>query len=420
MDEHSIWLLVAIIICIILSAFFSATETAFSTLSRARIKNMIQDGNKKAKIALRLSENYDVLISSILIGNNIVNITCATFATVFFSGLIGDKNGPTVSTIVITVIVLIFGEVTPKSIAKEIPEQYASAVAPVFSFLNIVFKPINFVLLKIKGTIRKMLGVEKSGGITENELLSMVDEAEQEGGLNEDESELIKNAIEFNDVEACDILTPRIDVEGVEVNSTNEEIFELFRETGFSRLPVYRDTIDSILGVINEKDFHNNIMGSNHSIKTIMKPAEFIPPSMKISELLKNLQRRKLHIAVVVDEFGGTEGIVTMEDMLEELVGEIWDEHDEIFAAITDLGDGKFVVPTENDLDDLFEMFQITQQTDSSTINGWIIENLDKIPSVGDSFDLDNLTVVVTKSESQRATEINVIVNHEKIIEEED
>ncbi len=418
MDDQSIWLIVSLVILVFLSAFFSATETAFSCVSRARLKSHIQDGNKKAKLALKLTDKYDELLSTVLIGNNIVNIATATLATVLFTNFFAG-DGPTISTIVVTVVVLIFGEVTPKSIAKQMPEKYAAFVAPVFVFLNVVFKPINFLLVKFKALISKIIGVEESVGITETELLTIVDEAEQDGGINESESELIKNAIEFNDLEAGDILTPRIDVAGAEESMTTAEIAQIFKETGYSRLPVFKDTIDTIIGVINHKDFCNYIVDTDESIKTIMKPAEFVPPSVKICELLKDLQRRKIHMAVIVDEFGGTEGIITMEDILEELVGEIWDEHDEIFEAITELGDGKYIVPTENDLEDLFEMFMIEQKTEASTINGWVVENIDKIPAVNDSFDLDNLTVTVTKAESQRATEINITVNFQKQIEED-
>ncbi|MEG1427178.1 MAG: hemolysin family protein, partial [Oscillospiraceae bacterium] len=322
--------------------------------------------------------------------------------------------------IVTTVVVLIFGEITPKSLAKENPEGFAMAVAPVVNVLNILFSPINFLLVKFKMMISKLFRVKNSGGITENELLTLVDEAEHDGGIDEHESELIRNAIEFNDLEALDIFTPRIDVTAIDVSATNEEIAKIFRETGYSRLPVYEETIDSIVGVINEKDFHNYIIGTAKNIESIMKPAEFIPPSMKISELLKKLQRNKLHIAVLVDEFGGTEGIVTLEDILEELVGEIWDEHDEILASIRDMGDGSYIVPTGNDLDDLFDQFHITALSEASTINGWVIENIDKIPDVGDRFDFDNLTVTVTKAENQRATEIAIQVNFEKEPEEDE
>lgn len=420
MDSHSITLVLFIVILIMLSAFFSATETAFSSLSRVRIKNLAQDGNKRAKLAYKLSENYDELLSSILIGNNIVNITSATCATVLFVNLIGN-SGATVSTIVMTVVVLIFGEITPKSLAKENPENFAMTVAPAIQFLIYLLKPVNFLLIKLKSGVGKLFRIKSSANtITENELLTIVDEAEQVGGIDSHEGELIRNVIEFNDLEAIDIMTPRIDVTAVDVTETNEEIASVFKETGFSRLPVYEETIDSIIGVINEKDFHNYIYGTKNSIRTIMKPAEYIPPSAKISELLKKLQHNKLHIAVIVDEFGGTEGIVTLEDILEELVGEIWDEHDEIQDGVKDLGNNNFMVPTSMDLDDLFDMFQIEDTTEASTINGWVIEHIDKIPDEGDSFDFDNLTVKVSRAEGQKAEEILIKVNYEKKSEEDE
>ncbi|MFI3206013.1 MAG: hemolysin family protein [Clostridia bacterium] len=418
-DEQTVWFIVSLVILVALSAFFSATETAFSSINRARLKNMAQDGDKKAKLAYKLSEKYDELLSTILIGNNIVNIATATIATLLCVQF-WQNNGATISTIITTVVVLIFGEITPKSIAKQIPESYAIAVSPVINMLMFILKPINFLLIKLKSCVTGLFDVQASSGLTEDELLTLVDEAEQGGELNEEKSELIKNAIEFNDVEAIDIFTPRTDVEAISIDDSVEKITEVFNSTGFSRLPVYKDTIDTVLGVINEKDFHKYILGKNKDISSILKPAEFIPPSMKISSLLKILQRRKVHFAVIVDEFGGTEGIVTMEDILEELVGEIWDEHDEVVDAIRDIGDGKFIVPTDNELDDMLEMFKVTEETEASTINGWVVDNIDKIPAVGDSFELDNLTVFVTKSESQRATEIQITVNFEKIIKEED
>lgn len=419
MDTHSITLIVIIVILICLSAFFSATETAYSSLSRARIKNLAHEGNKRARLAFKLSENYDELISTILVGNNIVNIASATLATVLFVKSLGD-SGATISTIIMTVVVLIFGEVTPKSLAKENPENFAIAVAPAINVLIYVLKPINFLLVKFKGLVSKIFKVKSSGGITENELLTLVDEAEQVGGIDSRESELLRNVIEFNDLEAIDIITPRIDVTAVDVTSTNTEITNIFKETGYSRLPVYEETIDSIVGVINEKDFHNYVFGTENTIEMIMKPAEFIPPSVKISELLKTLQRNKLHIAVIVDEFGGTEGIVTLEDILEELVGEIWDEHDEICDGVKDLGEGNFLVPTTMDLDDLFDMFDIDDVSEASTVNGWVIEHTDKIPDPGDTFDYDNLTVKVTRVQNQRAEEILVKVNFEKMKNDDD
>lgn len=392
---------------------------------------MAAEGNKKARLAYRLAENYDELISSILVGNNIVNIAAATIGTLLFVDWLGG-NGASVSTVFMTVVTLVFGEITPKSLAKECPEKFAMTVAPVMNVLNTVLKPLNFLLIQLKSSVGKLLKVDGSNSaITENELLTIVDEAEQVGGLDSNESELIRNVIEFNDLQAGDIITPRVDVTAVDITTPNEEIAEVFKTSGYSRLPVYRDTIDDIVGILYEKDFHNYVAGTTNSIETIMKPAEFIPPTVKISELLKKFQRTKLHIAVVVDEFGGTEGIVTMENILEELVGDIWDEHDEVEDGAKKLEDGSYLVPEDMDLDDFFEQFSIRTETEASTINGWITEHIGKIPEVGDAFDFENpptedsdkdeskenrpkkLHIEVTKTEGQKAEEIHVTFLHE-------
>lgn len=393
---------------------------------------MAAEGNKKAKLAYKLAENYDELISSTLVGNNVVNIAATTIGTLLFVGWLGS-NGATVSTIFMTVITLVFGEITPKSLAKECPEKFAITVASIINILITVLKPVNFLLIKLKSSVGKLLKVSgTTNGITENELLTIVDEAEQVGGLDSNESELIHNVIEFNDLQAGDIITPRVDVTAVDITTPNEEIADVFKTSGYSRIPVYKDTIDDIIGILYEKDFHNYVAGTTKSIETIMKPAEFIPPTVKISELLKKFQQTKLHIAVVVDEFGGTEGIVTMENILEELVGDIWDEHDEVEAGIKKLDDGSFIVPEDMDLDDFFEQFSINTETEASTINGWITEQIGKIPEVGDAFDFENpasddgeddenkkakpqkLHIEVTQTEGQKAEEIHVTFLHEK------
>ena len=419
MDSHSITMICVLVVLVALSAFFSATEMAFSTLSKPRLKSLTQDGNRRAKLALKLADNYDELLSTILIGNNIVNIASSSIATVLFVKYFADK-GTTISTIVMTVIILLFGEISPKSIAKEMAEPYAMAVAPVMNLLIKLFKPLNFILIHVTSMLRKMFKFKNTSAITESELLNIVEDAAQDGGIDSGESELLINAIEFNETEAIDIFTPRIDVTAIDITTTNEEIAQVFKESGYSRLPVYEETIDSIVGVINEKDFHNYVFGTDNDIQIILKPAEFIPPSMKIPQLLKLLQKNKLHIAVIVDEFGGTEGIVTIEDILEELVGEIWDEHDEIEDGIKELDNNKYIVPASMELEEFFEKFEIEDNTEVSTINGWVIEKTDKIPDVGDSFDYENLTVKVTKVDGQRADEIHVTVNSPKEKTEDD
>ena len=398
MDSHSTGLIIALIVLIVLSAYFSATETAFSSLNRIRLKNLADNGNKRAKLAYKLVDNYDELISSVLVGNNIVNISASSLATVLFIKAFGD-NGPTVSTIAMTIIVLIFGEVTPKSISKEAPEAFAMFSAPIINVLIYVFKPINVCLVGIKKLVKKFVKVSNDRTISE--------------------SELIHNVIEFDDLEAIDIMTPRVDVEAVDKTSTVQEIADLFTETGFSRLPVYEETIDSIVGIINEKDFHNLVLRDGNAVKQIIKPVEFIPPSMKISALLKLLQQNKSHLAVIVDEFGGTEGIVTLEDIIEELVGEIWDEHDEVVEAFQKVSDNEYLVDCSTDLDELLEYFRLKSDSEASTINGWVIEQLDRIPEKGDCFDFENLHVVVEETEYQRATRVRITVSPKKEESEE-
>ncbi len=412
MDSHSIGLILALIVLVSLSAFFSATETAYMSLNRVRIKNMANDGDRRARRVMKLLDSYDRLLATVLIGNNIVNISSASIATVLFVSFF-KNNGATVSTVVMTLVVLIFGEITPKSLAKEAADSFALKVAGPVTVLNTLFFPLSFLLIHLKSAVSRLIRVEKSGGITEDELLTLVDEAEQDGGIDSGEKELFHNVIEFTDLDAGDILTPRIDVVAIDIEETPAALQKLFEETGFSRIPVYRETIDNIVGVVNEKDFHRHLRGTENTIESILQPALFIPPSVKISELLKQLQQKKVHIAVVVDEFGGTEGIVTIEDIVEELVGEIWDEHDTVAAEIRKIGENTFAVPASTELSEFFEHFGVEEETDVSTVNGWVTAHIGKIPAVGDTFDFENLTVTVTATDEQRASEIEVTV-HEK------
>lgn len=419
MDSHSITLLIVLIISVGLSAFFSATETAFMSLSRIKIKNLAQMGDKKAQRVLRLSENPDKLLSTVLIGNNIVNIASASIATVLFVKYLGD-NGATVSTVVMTVIVLIFGEVSPKGIAKEVPEKFAMAVSGVISMLITVFTPFSFLLVKLKDLLSRMFRVEAESGFSEDELLTIVDEAEQDGGLDSNESELIRNAIEFTDHTAQDILTPRIDVTATDVKTSAEEMAALFRESGFSRIPLYEETVDNIVGIINEKDFYNHTADGEKPLREIMQSAMFVPASVKVPDLLAEMQAKKTHMAIVVDEFGGTEGIVTLEDILEELVGEIWDEHDEEEEEdITAVAEDTFTVSASTPVDDFFEEFDVSEETEVATVNGWVQSHTGKLPEVGDTFDFEHLTVTVMSVDEQRAEEVQVVVHPKEVQEEE-
>ena len=394
--------LIIILLCIIMSGYFSATETAFSSLNRIRIKNMADKGNKRAALVLKLSEDYDRLLSTILIGNNIVNIACASLSTLLFVRLLGEDAGASVSTAVTTVIVLVFGEVSPKSIAKESPEKFSMFSAPILNFMAVLLTPLNFLFKQWKKVLSRFFHSSASQGITEEELITIVEEARQDGGIDEQEGDLLRNALEFNELKAADILTPRIDVVGVNVCAGAEEIASVFTETGYSRLPVYQDSIDNIVGILYHKDFYNKIYGTGKGIKDVIRPALFITRHKKISQLLQELQASNHHIAVVIDEFGGTVGIVTLEDILEELVGEIWDEHDEIIRSVEKLSDDEFLVLGNANVDKLLELLGYDEETEAVTVNGWIMNELQKLPEKGDSFCFHEWQITVMEMEERR------------------
>lgn len=411
MDSHSTTLILVLIVLVIGSAYFSATETAFSSLNRIRLKSLMNAGNKRAKLAYELSENYDELISTVLVGNNLVNIASTTISALLFVSALGDAAGPTVSTIVMTVVVLIFGEVSPKSMAKVNAESFAMISAPFIRVLIVVLKPVNFLFSKLQKGLSKLVRPAQDHGVTDSELLTLVEEAEQEGGIDKSESAMLRNVIEFDDIQAIEIMTPRVDVEALPRDAGPDQAALVFRETGYSRLPVYDDTIDSIIGVIHEKDLFSRPWVNDRDLTAILKPAEFIPPSMKISDLMRLLQQKKQHMAVIVDEFGGTEGIVTLEDVIEELVGEIWDEHDDVVQeGILPIGEGFYRVYGSAATDDLFQVLHLDCETDASTVNGWLAEQLDRIPQAGDSLQYQNIHFWVTKAANNRAEEIRVKV----------
>ncbi len=407
MDSDSISLII-IVVCVVMSAYFSATETAFSSLNRIRIKNMADKGDRKAALVMRLSEHYDSMLSTILVGNNIVNIASASLATLIFVDLLGEEAGASVSTAVTTVVVLIFGEVSPKSIAKESPERFACFSAPFLNILMKILTPVNFLFAQWKKLLSLIFRSEEDKGITEEELLTIVEEAQQEGGIDEQEGSLIRSAIEFNEMEAADIFTPRIDVTGVALGTPVEEVAEIFERTGYSRLPVYEDSIDHITGIIYEKDFHNRVYRKGESLESIVQPALFIVKTRKIGELLTQLQSRKMHMAVIVDEFGVTSGIVTLEDILEELVGEIWDEHDRVEQEVEKLSDGEYLVSGKADVEKLFHMLGRKEEFEVLTVAGWVMNVLGKVPEEGEHFEDEAMEVRVEKMNGKRVEKVRL------------
>ena len=410
MDDGSITLLVALIVLIAFSAFFSASETAFSSLNQIRLKSRAEEGDTSAARVLAMAEKYDKLLSSILIGNNIVNIAAASIGTVLFTKWLGAERGATVSTMVLTIVVLIFGEVTPKSLAKEMPETVATAVAPALSLLMLVLTPLTWLFSQWKRLLNHFVHSSESDTITEGELMTMVSEAENDGELTDRESQLIRSAIEFDDVEVEEILTPRVDVIAVEDDLSLDEVADTFAESGYSRLPVYHGTIDNIIGVVHEKDFYLGRLRKDTTLEDLVKPTLYTTGSTQISQLLRTLREQHHHMAVVVDEYGGTEGIITLEDILEELVGEIWDEHDEVTEDFRKQSDGSWLVSGSASVDDLFETLDLPEDEDidSNTVNGLVQEKTCHLPKVGDHFSLGEYDGVVTRTARRRVTEVRL------------
>mgnify|MGYP005798709807 FL=1 len=409
-DSSSLTMIVILILLVILSAYFSATETAFTSLNRIRLKSKADAGNRRAALALKLVDQYNNLLSTILVGNNIVNLSASSLATVFFTEGLRLQNGAVISTVVITIVVLVFGEVSPKSLAKEYPESFAMFSAPIMRILMVILTPVNFLFSLLKKLLSKVFHKQGDSGITEEELVTMVDQAESEGGLDQHESKLIRSAIEFNDMEVDEILTPRVDIVAMEDTDSMDDIAQAFAESGYSRLPVYHEDIDDIIGVIHEKDFHAARYRGQTDVKAITGPMLYTTGNTKISELLRILQREKAHMVIVVDEYGGTEGLVTLEDIVEELVGEIWDEHDEVIEEFKKQEDGSYLISCSADLTDLFDLFSIKGECDANTISGWVMEQIGRIPEEGDHFVSDGLDVTVTKVDHRRVLEIRVEV----------
>lgn len=410
-------MLFIILLCVVMSAYFSATETAFNTFNKIRVKNLAEKGNKRAARALELAENYDTLISTILIGNNIVNILAASLATLYFTNLLAGGSAAqfatTISTAVMTLIVLTFGEISPKTLAKQSPDKFVIFATPVISALVIIFKPLSFIFKQLQNLLSKIFKSDEDQGMTEEELISIIEEAAEEGDLDEEETTLIKSAIEFKELEVGDIFTPRIDITAVRSDITKEELAKVFTESGYSRIPIYDDDLDNIHGIVYYKDFFSDVQLTDMPIADIVKPVMYVAKTQKINDVLKDLQEKQMHLAVVTDEYGSTAGIVTLEDILEEIVGEIWDEHDEIIEEIKEVGDGEYIVSGMANLEKLFAELDIEldEELDAITVNGWAMKMLDRIPEEGDSFVELGLTVKVLKMDGRRIEDLHILDN---------
>ena len=421
MPDGAAPLLIAIIILLLLSGFFSSMETAYSCANKVKLRTMSANGNARAAKTLKLAENYDKLISTILVGNNIVNITTSSLATLFFASLMTNSaNSVTVSTVVTTVAVLIFGEITPKMMAKVYPEKFSMVGYPLIMLFYYILFPINIVFTGYKFVLSKIFKLKNEEVVTEDEIMTIVEEAREGGTLHQEETKLIRSVIEFDDLEVGDILIPRVNITAVDVKASPDEVKKIFTSCGYSRIPVYENTIDS---VVHEKDFFLNYFGQKHDLRAILNAPVYTTEHLKISSLLKQLQKRKTHMAVVLDEYGGTAGIVTLEDILEELVGEIWDEHDEEINYFKKLDDTTTLVDANAPLCDLFAYYELDEDDDNFeayTVSGWIIEQLGEIPAAGATFEFSGLSFEVTSSTLKKIQQVKVTkISDEKSTEEE-
>ena len=411
--ESPSWLqIVSVIFLLVGSAFCSASETALSSVSTIRLKNLVEDGNEKAGRALTIAEDYDKFLTTILVGNNIVNIASASLATVIATNLVGAAYGPLVSTIAMTIIVLIFGEILPKSYAKANSEKVALLFSGVISFLIKLLKPIVWVFLQIKKlTLSKDPG-EAQPYVTENELKYIIETIEGEGVLEKQESDLVQSALDFDEITAQEILTPRVDLTAINISDTPEEVYETVSEGHYSRIPVYEKSIDSIIGILYVREYLLALSsGKQPELRSLLHECPFVHKTMKISLLLNELKRSKTHLAVVTDDYGGTMGIVTMEDILEELVGDIWDESDEVENNFVEKADNLFEVSGDMNIYDMFENLDMNLknfEAEYSTVGGWVLETLEHLPETGEAFTFENLTITVLEVEDQRIQRVLV------------
>lgn len=422
------WSTIAIcVVLLLLSAFFSSTETAFSSVSKIRLKNLADNGNKKAKTALYVAERYSKALTTILVGNNIVNIANSALATVFFVNIFGEAQGTVISTVVITIVVLIFGEVLPKNIAIDNAEKICMTFAPVLKFLMVLLTPLSIILMGINKLYKKLArnSNHQEPSVTEDELKYIIESIEEEGVLEQQESELVQSALEFDEKTAEEILTPRVDMVAIDIDDSVEEITELVLKERYSRIPVYRDNIDKIIGVLHTRDYLEALVNNNEkpNIEAMLQPAHFIYKTKKLSALLADFKYNKIHLAVVTDDYGGILGIVTMEDLLEQIVGEIWDEDEEVEKMSLKISDNKYEVSGDMPISDMLELFDKPTkyiETESNSVGGWALEQLANIPEPGEQFTYKELEITIREVLDQRILSMIIVYTPSETEEDEE
>jgi putative hemolysin len=409
---------------ILCSSFFSCIETAFSCVSTARLKNEESKGNKKAKNALFITENFDKALTTILIGNNVVNLGCSSLATVLCMNIF-QNFAAAISTGLTTILVLTFGEIIPKCIGKEKSEAVALNTAIILKGLMIVLTPLSFLFIAIKTGALKLLNIRNdSPTVTEDELKYIIEHSENEGVLEEEESEMVQSALEFDEKSAFEVLTPRVDMLALDIDDDFETNKNKILTERYSRVPVYKENLDNILGILYTRDYLEELIdGKTPDIKLLINDAFFTYKSRKLSALMNDLRKNQVNMAIVTDEYGGTLGIVTMEDLIEEIVGEIYDEDEDIEKEYTKLRENCYFVSGDLEFDQLLELTDredFNNDTESHTVGGFIFEHMGRIPKEGDKFEIDGLSFEVYKVEERRIISAIVKVDPSKVKKEEE
>ena len=410
MDNQNLGRIILIIVAMIFSALFSSCETAFSSVNKIRLKNYAAQGDKRAEKALKIANSFEDALTTVLVGNNIVNITMASVSTVLFTTLFGS-GAVGISTAVTTVLVLIFGEILPKSYAKENAERLSLFFAGPLSFLIILFKPIIFIFNKL-ASILKNGKVEPS--VTEDELKYIIEEIEEQGVLEEQEGDLVRSALDFDEITVNEILIPRVKVIGVEKNASIDEIKSLFIDEMYSRLPVYDKSLDNIIGMITNKRFFKMLAQGENDITEIIQDVAHFSDLKLISEALRDMQRSKTHLAVVLDQYGGTKGIVTLEDIIEELVGEIYDENDEVITSIVKISENEYEVSGDLSISDMLDQLGLDEDMIESTytsVGGWVTELLEHIPEQNETAEYGAFKITVLQVKEQSVEKIRLIID---------
>lgn len=411
MDDWFSYILLVILIA--LSAFFSASETAYTTVNKIRLQNYVDAGSKKAKTALFIAENYDRTLTTILIGNNIVNIGASSIATLLFVKLFGP-SGAAISTAVMTILILIFGEVLPKSFAKESSEKFALAFSRPLRILMTVFWPVVFLFIQLKKVAKHISPIkeEETPTVTEQELKFIVESIEDEGVLEKQESELVQHALEFDEKTVQEVLTPRVDMTTLDIEDDLQTNIGLVLTERFSRIPVCRGTSDRIIGILHTKDLLEALVrGDAIDLASMVQPAFFVYKTKKLSSLLADFKRNKTHVAIVTDDYGGTVGMVTMEDLLEELVGDIWDEDEEIIRDFVRIDSQHFLISGDLTIRDLFDQLDLpfsNLESNHTSCGGWALEALGHIPQAGEAFQFKNMTLTIQEMDDQRVKKLSV------------